>query len=151
MLDSLYVQEGEHTGEPSEANKYSVEKAAEVDSLTASLTMAQAGLYSVYSENRNKLYTDNAAIVLPKLISMAERERESDYTEESWAAFAQALSAAKAAEKPAIMGTEEDEEKAEAYYKAFDDLYDAYYWGLDAKGGYDYSCLPDHGPDRREK
>lgn len=44
MLDSLYVQEGDRAGEPSEANKYSEEKALEVDSLAVNLTIAQAGI-----------------------------------------------------------------------------------------------------------
>ena len=71
---------------------------------------------------------ESARALLPALIREAEKAREGDYTPESWAVFAAALSAARqaAANTEELTGVSADS----IYYTVFDELYDAYYWGL---------------------
>ena len=101
-----------------------------VDAAAAALTQAQGNLClaSSYGESQ-----DTVALVsklLPKLIAQASRAAEADYTAESWTSFQTALTAANAATAPTLTGTSADKAAAAAYQKVYDDLYDAYYYGL---------------------
>lgn len=101
-----------------------------VDAAATALTQAQGNLCfaSIYGQAQ-----DTVALVsklLPKLIAQASRAAEADYTAESWTSFQTALTAANAATAPTLTGTSADTAAAAAYQKVYDDLYDAYYYGL---------------------
>lgn len=101
-----------------------------VDAAATALTQAQGNLClaSIYGQAQ-----DTVALVsklLPKLIAQASSAAEADYTAESWASFQTALTAANTATVPTLTGTSADKTAVAAYQKIYDDLYDAYYYGL---------------------
>ena len=101
-----------------------------VDAAATALTQAQDNLCLVSSYGESQ---DTVALVtelLPKLIAQASRAAEVDYTTESWSSLQTALTAANAATAPTLNGTSADKAAAAAYQKVYDDLYDAYYYGL---------------------
>jgi len=95
-----------------------------LDAAEQALNDAVAALFSFFDYQ----YAASARPLLPALIAEAGRAQEADYTPESWAVFADALSAAEAAaaNTEELTGTAADK----VYREAFDALYDAYYWGL---------------------
>ena len=101
-----------------------------VDAAATALTQAQGNLCLALSYGESQ---DKVALVsklLPKLIAQASRAAVADYTAESWASFQTALTAANTATVPTLTGTSADKTAVAAYQKIYDDLYDAYYYGL---------------------
>lgn len=134
MLAALYDENGNATeinwgpakGTPSD----DAITQSKVDAAAAALTQAQGNLClaSSYGESQ-----DTVALVsklLPKLIAQASSAAKADYTAESWASFRTALTAANTATVPTLTGTSADKTAVAAYQKIYDDLYDAYYYGL---------------------
>lgn len=71
---------------------------------------------------------------LPDLLALADTVKQSDYTAESWAAFAAALTAARNAKAPVLTETKADDAPVAAYKKAYEDLYQQFYYGLTPAG-----------------
>lgn len=102
----------------------------DVDTAAQNLTDAIANLLRRGDESWISETTEFVKKLLPKLITQAEKAKEADYTAESWTAFSNALSVAKAAIKPEFTGFATDKTTAETYWKAYEDLYRAYYYNL---------------------
>ena len=68
------------------------------------------------------------------MIALADTVKQSDYTAESWAKFAAALTAARNAKAPVLTNTKADDASVAAYKKVYEDLYHEFYCGLTPVG-----------------
>ena len=139
LLDKLY----DKNGNPTELNRGpsatgSAPEGAvvqqDVDAAAALLREKEAALYSASADSGNTAVLGYAEKTFPALIALAEQAKQADYTPVSWTAFAAALEAAKNAKAPTLTGTSADETAITAYKKAFDDLYEQFYFGLTPNG-----------------
>lgn len=101
-----------------------------VNAAATVLTQAQGNLCLVSSYGESQDTVALVAELLPKLIAQVSNAAEADYTTESWSSLQTALTAANTATAPTLNGTSADKAAAAAYQKVYDDLYDAYYYGL---------------------
>lgn len=128
LLDGLFDENGNATA----AN--TAEKQSEIDAAAAALTKAAENLYNNGMVTANKKTIEQINTFLPDLLALANTVKQSDYTAESWAAFAAALTAARNAKAPALTETKADDAAVAAYKKAYEDLYQQFYYGLTPVG-----------------
>ena len=128
LLDGLFDENGDATA----AN--TVEKQGEIDAAAVALTEAAENLYNNGTVTANKKTIEQINTFLPDVIALANTVKESDYTAESWAAFAAALTAARNAKAPVLTETKADDAPVAAYKKAYEDLYQQFYYGLTPVG-----------------
>ena len=128
LLDGLFDENGNATA----AN--TAEKQGEIDAAAATLTKAAENLYYNGNVETNKKTIEQINTFLPDVIALADTVKESDYTAESWAAFAAALTAARNAKAPVLTETKADDAPVAAYKKAYEDLYQQFYYGLTPEG-----------------
>ena len=128
LLDGLFDENGNATA----AN--TAEKQSEIDAAVAALTEAEKNLYGNYTVERNKETIERINTFLADVIALADTVKQSDYTAESWAAFAAALTAARNAKAPVLTKTKADDAAVAAYKKAYEDLYQQFYCGLTPVG-----------------
>ena len=103
LLDGLFDENGDATA----AN--TVEKQGEIDAAAVALTEAAENLYNNGTVTANKKTIEQINTFLPDVIALANTVKESDYTAESWAAFAAALTAARNAKAPVLTETKADD------------------------------------------
>ena len=128
LLDGLFDENGNATA----AN--TAEKQSEIDAAAAALTEAAKNLYNNGTVTANKKTIEQINTFLPDVIALADTVKQSDYTAESWAAFAAALTAARNAKAPVLTETKADDAAVAAYKKAYEDLYQQFYYGLTPVG-----------------
>ena len=128
LLDGLFDENGNATA----AN--TAEKQSEIDAAAAALTEAAKNLYNNGMVTANKKTIEQINTFLPDVIALADTVKQSDYTAESWAAFAAALTAARNAKAPVLTETKADDASVAAYKKAYEDLYHEFYYGLTPVG-----------------
>ena len=128
LLDGLFDENGNATA----AN--TAEKQSEIDAAAAALTEAAENLYNNGTVTANKKTIEQINTFLPDLLALANAVKQSDYTAESWAAFAAALTAARNAKAPVLTETKADDAAVAAYKKAYEDLYQQFYYGLTPVG-----------------
>ncbi len=128
LLDGLFDENGDATA----AN--TAEKKGELDAAATALTEAAENLYNNGTVTANKKTVEQITTFLPDLLALANTVKQSDYTAESWEAFAAALTAAKNAKAPVLTETKADDEPVAAYKKAYEDLYQQFYYGLTPAG-----------------
>ena len=128
LLDGLFDENGNATA----AN--TAEKQSEIDAAAAALTEAAENLYYNGKVETNKKTIEQINTFLPDLLALADTVKQSDYTAESWAAFAAALTAARNAKAPVLTETKADDAPVAAYKKAYEDLYQQFYYGLTPVG-----------------
>ncbi len=128
LLDGLFDENGDATA----AN--TAEKQSEIDAAAAALKEAAENLYYNGEVEINKKTIEQINTFLPDVIALADTVKESDYTAESWAAFAAALTAARNAKAPVLTETKADDAPVAAYKKAYEDLYQQFYYGLTPVG-----------------
>ena len=128
LLDGLFDENGDATA----AN--TAEKQSEIDAAAAALKEAAENLYYNGTVTANKKTIEQINTFLPDVIALADTVKESDYTAESWAAFAAALTAARNAKAPVLTETKADDAPVAAYKKAYEDLYQQFYYGLTPVG-----------------
>lgn len=128
LLDGLFDENGNATA----AN--TAEKQSEIDAAAAALTEAAENLYNNGTVTANKKTIEQINTFLPDVIALADTVKQSDYTAESWAAFAAALTAARNAKAPVLTETKADDAPVAAYKKAYEDLYQQFYYGLTPVG-----------------
>lgn len=128
LLDGLFDESGNATA----AN--TAEKQSEIDAAAAALTKAAENLYNNGMVTANKKTIEQINTFLPDLLALANTVKQSDYTAESWAAFAAALTAARNAKAPVLTETKADDAPVAAYKKAYEDLYQQFYYGLTPVG-----------------
>ena len=128
LLDGLFDENGNATA----AN--TAEKQSEIDAAAAALTEAAKNLYNNGTVTANKKTIEQINTFLPDVIALANTVKQSDYTAESWAAFAAALTAARNAKAPVLTETKADDAAVAAYKKAYEDLYQQFYYGLTPVG-----------------
>ena len=128
LLDGLFDENGNATA----AN--TAEKQSEIDAAAAALTEAAKNLYNNGMVTANKKTIEQINTFLPDVIALADTVKQSDYTAESWAAFAAALTAARNAKAPVLTETKADDAAVAAYKKAYEDLYQQFYYGLTPVG-----------------
>ena len=128
LLDGLFDENGNATA----AN--TAEKQSEIDAAAAALTEAAKNLYNNGTVTANKKTIEQINTFLPDVIALANTVKQSDYTAESWAAFAAALTAARNAKAPVLTETKADDAPVAAYKKAYEDLYHEFYYGLTPVG-----------------
>ena len=128
LLDGLFDENGNATA----AN--TAEKQSEIDAAAAALTKAAENLYNNGTVTANKKTIEQINTFLPDLLALANTVKQSDYTAESWAAFAAALTAARNAKAPVLTETKADDAAVAAYKKAYEDLYQQFYYGLTPVG-----------------
>ena len=128
LLDGLFDENGNATA----AN--TAEKQSEIDAAAATLTEAAENLYNNGTVTANKKTIEQINTFLPDLLALANAVKQSDYTAESWAAFAAALTAARNAKAPVLTETKADDAAVAAYKKAYEDLYQQFYYGLTPVG-----------------
>ena len=128
LLDGLFDENGNATA----AN--TAEKQSEIDAAAAALTEAAKNLYNNGTVTANKKTIEQINTFLPDVIALADTVKQSDYTAESWAAFAAALTAARNAKAPVLTKTKADDAAVAAYKKAYEDLYQQFYYGLTPVG-----------------
>ena len=128
LLDGLFDENGNATA----AN--TAEKQSEIDAAAAALTEAAENLYNNGTVTANKKTIEQINTFLPDVIALADTVKQSDYTAESWAAFAAALTAARNAKAPVLTETKADDASVAAYKKAYEDLYQQFYYGLTPVG-----------------
>lgn len=128
LLDGLFDENGNATA----AN--TVEKQSEIDAAVAALTEAEKNLYGNYTVERNKETIERINTFLADVIALADTVKQSDYTAESWAKFAAALTAARNAKAPVLTNTKADDASVAAYNKVYEDLYHEFYCGLTPVG-----------------
>ena len=128
LLDGLFDENGDATA----AN--TAEKQSEIDAAAAALTEAAENLYYNGAVETNKKTIEQINTFLPDVIALADTVKQSDYTAESWAAFAAALTAARNAKAPVLTETKADDASVAAYKKAYEDLYQQFYYGLTPVG-----------------
>ena len=128
LLDGLFDENGNATA----AN--TAEKQSEIDAAVAALTEAEKNLYGNYTAGRNKETIERINTFLSDVIALADTVKQSDYTAESWAKFAAALTAARNAKAPVLTDTKADDASVAAYKKVYEDLYQQFYYGLTPVG-----------------
>ena len=128
LLDGLFDENGNATA----AN--TAEKQSEIDAAAAALTKAAENLYNNGMVTANKKTIEQINTFLPDLLALANTVKQSDYTAESWAAFAAALTAARNAKAPVLTETKADDAPVAAYKKVYEDLYQQFYYGLTPVG-----------------
>ena len=128
LLDGLFDENGNATA----AN--TAEKQGEIDAAAATLTKAAENLYNNGMVTANKKTIEQINTFLPDLLALANTVKQSDYTAESWAVFAAALTAARNAKAPVLTETKADDAAVAAYKKAYEDLYQQFYYGLTPVG-----------------
>ena len=128
LLDGLFDENGNATA----AN--TAEKQSEIDAAVAALTEAEKNLYGNYTVERNKETIERINTFLADVIALADTVKQSDYTAESWAKFAAALTAARNAKAPVLTDTKADDASVAAYKKVYEDLYHEFYCGLTPVG-----------------
>ena len=128
LLDGLFDENGNATA----AN--TAEKQSEIDAAAAALTEAAKNLYNNGTVTANKKTIEQINTFLPDVIALANTVKQSDYTAESWATFAAALTAARNAKAPVLTETKADDAAVAAYKKAYEDLYQQFYYGLTPVG-----------------
>ena len=128
LLDGLFDENGNATA----AN--TAEKQSEIDAAVAALTEAEKNLYGTYDVEVNKKTIERVNTFLAEVIALADTVKQSDYTAESWATFAAALTAARNAKAPVLTDTKADDASVAAYKKVYEDLYQQFYWGLTPVG-----------------
>ena len=128
LLDGLFDENGDATA----AN--TAEKQGEIDAAAVALTEAAENLYYNGEVEINKKTIEQINTFLPDVIALANTVKQSDYTAESWAAFAAALTAARNAKAPVLTETKADDAPVAAYKKAYEDLYQQFYYGLTSVG-----------------
>ena len=128
LLDGLFDENGNATA----AN--TAEKQSEIDAAAAALTEAAKNLYNNGTVTANKKTIEQINTFLPDVIALADTVKQSDYTAESWAKFAAALTAARNAKAPVLTETKADDAAVAAYKKAYEDLYQQFYYGLTPVG-----------------
>ena len=128
LLDGLFDENGNATA----AN--TAERQSEIDAAAAALTEAAKNLYNNGTVTANKKTIEQINMFLPDVIALADTVKQSDYTAESWAAFAAALTAARNAKAPVLTKTKADDAAVAAYKKAYEDLYHEFYYGLTPVG-----------------
>lgn len=128
LLDGLFDENGNATA----AN--TAEKQSEIDAAVAALTEAEKNLYGNYTAERNKETIERINTFLADVIALADTVKQSDYTAESWATFAAALTAARNAKAPVLTDTKADDASVAAYKKVYEDLYQQFYCGLTPVG-----------------
>ena len=128
LLDGLFDENGNATA----AN--TAEKQGEIDAAAVALTEAAENLYNNGTVTANKKTIEQINTFLPDLLALANTVKQSDYTAESWAAFAAALTAARNAKAPVLTETKADDAAVAAYKKAYEDLYQQFYYGLTPVG-----------------
>ena len=128
LLDGLFDENGDATA------VNTAEKQGEIDAAAAALTEAAENLYYNGEVEINKKTIEQINTFLPDVIALANTVKESDYTAESWAAFAAALTAARNAKAPVLTETKADDAAVAAYKKAYEDLYQQFYYGLTPVG-----------------
>lgn len=128
LLDGLFDENGNATA----AN--TAEKQSEIDAAAAALTEAAKNLYKNYTAERNKETIERINTFLADVIALADTVKQSDYTAESWAKFAAALTAARNAKAPVLTDTKADDASVAAYKKVYEDLYQQFYCGLTPVG-----------------
>ena len=128
LLDGLFDENGDATA----AN--TAEKQSEIDAAAAALKEAAKNLYYNGAVETNKKTIEQINTFLPDVIALADTVKQSDYTAESWAAFAAALTAARNAKAPVLTETKADDASVAAYKKAYEDLYQQFYYGLTPVG-----------------
>ena len=128
LLDGLFDENGNATA------SNTAEKQSEIDAAAAALTEAAKNLYNNGTVTANKKTIEQINTFLPDVIALANTVKQSDYTAESWAAFAAALTAARNAKAPVLTETKADDAAVAAYKKAYEDLYQQFYYGLTPVG-----------------
>ena len=128
LLDGLFDENGDATA----AN--TAEKQGEIDAAAAALTEAAENLYYNGEVEINKKTIEQINTFLPDVIALADTVKQSDYTAESWASFAAALTAARNAKAPVLTETKADDAPVAAYKKVYEDLYQQFYYGLTPVG-----------------
>ena len=128
LLDGLFDENGNATA----AN--TAEKQSEIDAAAAALKEAAENLYRNGEVETNKKTIEQVNTFLPDVIALADTVKQSDYTAESWAAFAAALTAARNAKAPVLTETKADDASVAAYKKVYEDLYQQFYCGLTPVG-----------------
>ena len=128
LLDGLFDENGNATA----AN--TAEKQSEIDAAAAALTEAAKNLYNNGTVTANKKTIEQINMFLPDVIALADTVKQSDYTAGSWAKFAAALTAARNAKAPVLTETKADDAAVAAYKKAYEDLYQQFYYGLTPVG-----------------
>ena len=128
LLDGLFDENGNATA----AN--TAEKQSEIDAAAAALTEAAKNLYNNGTVTANKKTIEQINTFLPDVIALANTVKQRDYTAESWATFAAALTAARNAKAPVLTETKADDAAVAAYKKAYEDLYQQFYYGLTPVG-----------------
>ena len=128
LLDGLFDENGDATA----AN--TAEKQSEIDAAAAALKEAAENLYNNGTVTANKKTIEQINTFLPDVIALADTVKQSDYTAESWASFAAALTAARNAKTPVLTETKADDAAVAAYKKAYEDLYQQFYYGLTPVG-----------------
>ena len=128
LLDGLFDENGNATA----AN--TAEKQSEIDAAAAALKEAAENLYYNGTVTENKKTIEQINTFLPDVIALADTVKQSDYTAESWAEFAAALTAARNAKAPVLTETKADDAAVAAYKKVYEDLYQQFYCGLTPVG-----------------
>ena len=128
LLDGLFDENGNATA----AN--TAERQSEIDAAAAALTEAEKNLYGTYTVERNKETIERINTFLAEVIALADTVKQSDYTAESWAKFAAALTSARNAKAPVLTDTKADDASVAAYKKVYEDLYQQFYCGLTPEG-----------------
>ena len=128
LLDGLFDENGNATA----AN--TAERQSEIDAAAAALTEAEKNLYGTYDVEVNKKTIERINTFLADVIALADTVKQSDYTAESWATFAAALTAARNAKAPVLTDTKADDASVAAYKKVYEDLYQQFYCGLTPVG-----------------
>ena len=128
LLDGLFDENGNATA----AN--TAERQSEIDAAAAALTEAEKNLYGTYDVEVNKETIERINTFLADVIALADTVKQSDYTAESWATFAAALTAARNAKAPVLTDTKADDASVAAYKKVYEDLYQQFYCGLTPVG-----------------
>ena len=128
LLDGLFDENGDATA----AN--TAEKQGEIDAAAVALTEAAENLYYNGEVEINKKTIEQINTFLPDVIALADTVKQSDYTAESWASFAAALTAARNAKAPVLTETKADDAPVAAYKKVYEDLYQQFYYGLTPVG-----------------
>lgn len=128
LLDGLFDENGNATA----AN--TAERQSEIDAAVAALTEAEKNLYGTWDVEVNKKTIERINTFLADVIALADTVKQSDYTAESWATFAAALTAARNAKAPVLTDTKADDASVAAYKKVYEDLYQQFYCGLTPVG-----------------
>jgi hypothetical protein len=133
ILTDLYDEDGNPTAYNSSTTGTA---AADVAAAATALTAARENLFpaSESSGYSSTVSTTTTKINTLKEIISRNPLNESEYTDESWAAYQAALAAANA-DAPVLTGTSADLTAVNNYKAAYTALYNAYYFSLQPVGG----------------